>query len=183
ISEAMVRWMAPILSFTADEIWKLLPGERGEYVFTETWYEGLKSVTLESDLSDEYWDQLLAVRAEVNKVIENARREKQIGGSLEAEVTLFADEALAAILENLGDELRFVLLTSKTEVVALAAAPADAIETELASLKLSLKKSEAEKCERCWHHREDVGTVAEHPTLCTRCVTNIEGEGEVRQFA
>ena len=183
ISEAMVRWIAPILSFTADEIWKLLPGERGEYVFTETWYEGLKSVTLESDLSDEYWDQLLAVRAEVNKVIENARREKQVGGSLEAEVTLYADEALQAALENLGDELRFVLLTSKTEVVALAQAPADAIETELASLKLGLKKSEAEKCERCWHHREDVGAVAEHPTLCTRCVSNIEGDGETRQFA
>ncbi|ABZ75700.1 isoleucyl-tRNA synthetase [Shewanella halifaxensis HAW-EB4] len=183
ISEAMVRWIAPILSFTADEIWKLLPGERGEYVFTETWYEGLKSITLESDLSDEYWDQLLAVRAEVNKVIENARREKQIGGSLEAEVTLFADDALSAVLEKLGDELRFVLLTSKTEVVALAAAPSDAIGTELASLKLSLKKSEAEKCERCWHHREDVGTVTEHPTLCVRCVTNIEGDGEVRQFA
>ncbi|MFT5788186.1 MAG: isoleucyl-tRNA synthetase [Shewanella sp.] len=183
ISEAMVRWMAPILSFTADEIWKLLPGERGEFVFTETWFEGLTSVTLESDLSDEYWDQLLAVRAEVNKVIENARREKQIGGSLEAEITLFADDALSSVLNTLGDELRFVLLTSKTAVVALSQAPTDAIETELASLKLGLKKSEAEKCERCWHHREDVGQVAEHPTLCTRCVTNIEGEGETRQFA
>ncbi|QQX81501.1 isoleucine--tRNA ligase [Shewanella sp. KX20019] len=183
ISEAMVRWMAPILSFTADEIWKLLPGERGEFVFTETWYEGLTSVTLDSDLSDEYWDQLLAVRAEVNKVIENARREKQIGGSLEAEITLFADDALASVLNTLDDELRFVLLTSNTEVVALSQAPTDAIETELATLKLGLKKSAAEKCERCWHHREDVGQVAEHPTLCTRCVTNIEGEGETRQFA
>lgn len=183
ISEAMVRWIAPVLSFTADEIWKLLPGERGEFVFTETWYEGLQSVTLDSDLSDEFWEQLLTVRAEVNKVIENARREKQIGGSLEAEIMLFADEALSTALSTLGDELRFVLLTSKTDVVALSEAPADAIETELASLKLGLKKSEAEKCERCWHHREEVGQVAEHPTLCTRCVTNIEGEGETRQFA
>ncbi|MCL1056975.1 isoleucine--tRNA ligase [Shewanella gelidimarina] len=183
ISEAMVRWMAPILSFTADEIWKLLPGERSEFVFTEMWYEGLTSVTLDSDLNDEYWDQLLAVRAEVNKVIESARREKLIGGSLEAEVTLYADEALSTVLNTLGDELRFVLLTSKTDVVALTQAPVDAIDTELATLKLGLKKSEAEKCERCWHHREDVGQVVEHPTLCTRCVTNIEGEGETRQFA
>ncbi|PKG57183.1 isoleucine--tRNA ligase [Shewanella sp. Choline-02u-19] len=183
ISEAMVRWMAPILSFTADEIWKLLPGERSEFVFTEMWYEGLTSVTLDSDLNDEYWDQLLAVRAEVNKVIESARREKLIGGSLEAEITLYADEALSTVLNTLGDELRFVLLTSKTDVVALSQAPADAIDTELATLKLGLKKSEAEKCERCWHHREDVGQVVEHPTLCTRCVTNIEGEGETRQFA
>lgn len=183
ISEAMVRWIAPILSFTADEIWKLLPGEREAYVFTQEWFQGLESVTLESDLSDEFWDQLLTVRGEVNKVIEQARREKQIGGSLEAEITLYADEALATALTTLGDELRFVLLTSKTEIVSLADAPSDAIETELASLKLGLVKAETEKCERCWHHREDVAQVESHPTLCTRCVTNIEGDGETRQFA
>lgn len=183
ISEAMVRWIAPILSFTADEIWNLLPGERNQFVFTETWFDGLESVTLESDLSDAYWDQLLSVRAEVNKVIENARREKQVGGSLEAEIILYADETLKSSLAVLGDELRFVLLTSNTTLVDLADAPADALSTELATLKLGLKKSTAEKCERCWHHREDVGEVAEHPTLCTRCVTNIEGDGEIRQFA
>ncbi|EDQ00644.1 isoleucine--tRNA ligase [Shewanella benthica] len=183
ISEAMVRWIAPILSFTADEIWKLLPGERDAYVFTQEWFQGLESVTLESDLSDEFWEQLVSVRGEVNKVIEQARREKQIGGSLEAEITLYADDELAKILNSLGDELRFVLLTSKTRVLALSAAPSDAIETELASLKLGWLKSESAKCERCWHHREDVGQIEAHPTLCTRCVTNIEGEGEVRQFA
>ncbi|ABV35805.1 isoleucyl-tRNA synthetase [Shewanella sediminis HAW-EB3] len=183
ISEAMVRWIAPILSFTADEIWQLLPGEREKYVFTQEWYQGLESVTLDSDLSDEYWEQLLTVRGEVNKVIEQARREKQIGGSLEAEITLYADDALSQALATLGDELRFVLLTSKTQIVALSSAPADAIETEMTSLKLGLHKAESEKCERCWHHREDVGQVEAHPTLCTRCVTNIEGDGEVRQFA
>ncbi|MFT5235544.1 MAG: isoleucyl-tRNA synthetase [Shewanella sp.] len=183
ILEAMVRWIAPILSFTADEIWQLLPGEREKYVFTQEWFQGLKSVTTENDLSDEYWSQLLAVRAEVNKVIEQARREKHIGGSLEAEITLYADEALSSVLATLGDELRFVLLTSKTQIVELSAAPADAIVTELSSLKLGLHKAETEKCERCWHHRADVGQIATHPTLCTRCVTNIEGDGEVRQFA
>ena len=183
ISEAMVRWIAPILSFTADEIWKLLPGERDAYVFTQEWFEGLESVTLESDLSDELWTQLILVRGEVNKVIEQARREKQIGGSLEAEITLYADESLAQSLNTLGDELRFVLLTSKTQVVALAEAPADVIETEMPALKLGMLKAVTEKCERCWHHREDVGQIETHPTLCTRCVTNIEGEGEVRQFA
>ncbi|MDB0034689.1 isoleucine--tRNA ligase [bacterium] len=183
ISEAMVRWIAPILTFTADEIWQLLPGKREKYVFTQEWFQGLRSVTTETDLSDEYWLTLLAVRAEVNKVIEQARREKKIGGSLEAEITLFTDEALSATLATLGDELRFVLLTSKTQILPLSAAPAEAIETELSSLKLVMKKAETEKCERCWHHREDVGQVETHPTLCTRCVTNIEGEGEVRQFA
>ncbi|QFU21781.1 isoleucine--tRNA ligase [Shewanella eurypsychrophilus] len=183
ISEAMVRWIAPILSFTADEIWKLLPGERDAYVFTQEWFEGLESVTLESDLSDELWTQLILVRGEVNKVIEQARREKQIGGSLEAEITLYADESLAQSLNTLGDELRFVLLTSKTQVLPLADAPADVIETEMPALKLGMLKAVTEKCERCWHHREDVGQIETHPTLCTRCVTNIEGEGEVRQFA
>jgi isoleucyl-tRNA synthetase len=183
ISEAMVRWMTPILSFTADEVWQLLPGKRDKYVFTEEWYQGLNAVTLDTDLSDAYWQELLAVRNEVNKVLEQARRDKRIGGSLEAEVTLYADANLSTALARVGDELRFVLLTSKAIVADLATAPADAIETELASLKLIVTKSEALKCERCWHHREEVSTIEAHPSLCQRCVTNIEGEGEQRNFA
>ncbi|MXR68087.1 isoleucine--tRNA ligase [Shewanella sp. JBTF-M18] len=183
IAEAMVRWIAPILSFTADEVWQSLPGEREEYVFTQTWYEGLAFVTLDSDLSDDYWASLITVRDEVNKAIEQARREQRVGGSLEAEVTLYADEALSESLATLGDELRFVLLTSNTQIAPLASAGDDAVETELAGLKLLVAKTEAAKCDRCWHHREDVGQVEAHPLLCTRCVTNIEGDGEVRQFA
>ncbi|PMG43195.1 isoleucine--tRNA ligase [Shewanella sp. 10N.286.52.B9] len=183
IAEAMVRWIAPILSFTADEIWQLLPGEREQYVFTQEWYQGLESVTLADDLNDEYWQQLLAVRNEVNKVLEQARRDKRIGGSLQAEATLYADEELAAKLAQVNDELRFVLLTSKAIVAPLSDAPADAIETELAALKLVVAASEAQKCERCWHYSEDVGIVESHATLCGRCVTNIEGDGEHRDFA
>ncbi|MGL4895585.1 isoleucine--tRNA ligase [Shewanella sp.] len=183
IAEAMVRWIAPILSFTADEVWQLLPGERDAYVFTQEWYQGLSAVTLATDLSDDYWQQLLDVRNEVNKVIEQARRDKRLGGSLEAEVTLYADATLAEQLTHIGAELRFVLLTSEAKVLPLAAATADAVDTELASLKLVVASSTAEKCERCWHHREEVGSIEAHPTLCTRCVTNIEGDGEVRQFA
>jgi len=183
IAEAMVRWIAPILSFTADEIWQLLPGERGDYVFTEEWYPGLASVTVEGDLSDDYWQQLIAVRDEVNKEIEQARRDKRLGGSLEAEITLFADAELAQKLTLLGDELRFVLLTSNARVEAIAAAPETAVTTDVAGLKLLVAKTEAAKCERCWHHREEVGSIDSHETLCQRCVTNIEGEGELRQFA
>ncbi|CAM3043519.1 isoleucine--tRNA ligase [Shewanella loihica] len=183
IAEAMVRWIAPILSFTADEVWQSLPGEREEFVFTQTWFEGLVSVTLDSDLSDDYWANLITVRDEVNKAIEQARREQRVGGSLEAEVTIYADEALTESLALLGDELRFVLLTSNTQIAPLANAGDDAVETELAGLKLLVDKTEAAKCDRCWHHREDVGQVEAHPLLCTRCVTNIEGDGEVRQFA
>jgi isoleucyl-tRNA synthetase len=183
IAEAMVRWMTPILSFTADELWQLLPGKREKYVFTQEWYQGLEAVTLDSDLSDDYWEKLLAVRNEVNKVLEQARRDKRIGGSLEAEVTLFADADLAAELAKVGDELRFVLITSKAAVADMSQAGSDAIETELSSLKLVVAKSAAHKCERCWHYREEVGTIEAHPTLCQRCVTNIEGEGEHRDFA
>lgn len=183
IAEAMVRWIAPVLSFTADEVWQLLPGQRDAYVFTQEWYQGLQSITLDTDLSDAYWENLLTVRNEVNKVIEQARRDKRIGGSLEAEVTLFADETLTEQLTHIGDELRFVLLTSEAKVLPLVDATSDAVETELASLKLVVNATTAEKCERCWHHREEVGTIEAHPTLCHRCVTNIEGEGEVRLFA
>ncbi|MDF0532901.1 isoleucine--tRNA ligase [Shewanella sp. A32] len=183
IAEAMVRWIAPILSFTADEIWQLMPGKRDTYVFTQEWYDGLKSVTLDNDLSDSYWQQLLQVRDEVNKALEQGRRDQLIGGALEAEVVLFADEALADALAKIGDELRFVLLTSKATVQPLAQAPADATDTELSALKLQVSKAAAEKCERCWHHREDVGVNPAHPHLCGRCVTNIEGEGEQRLFA
>ncbi|RLV61432.1 isoleucine--tRNA ligase [Parashewanella curva] len=183
ISEALVRWIAPILSFTADEIWQLLPGERDKYVFTQHWYDGLESVVTESDLSDEYWQQLLTVRNEVNRVLEQARRDKTIGGSLEAEVTLFASDELIEQLKQIDDELRFVLLTSKVTVSPLAQAPADATVTELESLKLSIAKSDASKCERCWHFSDDIGQTEQHPSLCQRCVTNIEGEGEHRKFA
>ncbi|WP_133406226.1 isoleucine--tRNA ligase [Parashewanella tropica] len=183
ISEALVRWIAPILSFTADEIWQLLPGERDKYVFTQHWYDGLESVVTENDLSDEYWQQLLTVRNEVNRVLEQARRDKTIGGSLEAEVTLFASDELIEQLKQIDDELRFVLLTSKVTVSPLEQAPADATVTELESLKLSIAKSDASKCERCWHFSDDIGQTEQHPSLCQRCVTNIEGEGEVRKYA
>ncbi|WP_041405821.1 isoleucine--tRNA ligase [Shewanella denitrificans] len=183
IAEAMVRWMTPILSFTADEVWQLLPGKRDKYVFTQEWYQGLEAVTLDTDLSDAYWQQLLSVRNEVNKVLEQARRDKRIGGALEAEVTLFADANLSSALARVGDELRFVLLTSKATVAELSTAPADAIDTEISALKLLVAKSEAQKCDRCWHHREEVSTIEAHPSLCQRCVTNIEGEGEKREFA
>ncbi|ENC6658017.1 isoleucine--tRNA ligase [Aeromonas hydrophila] len=183
IAEAMVRWMAPIMSFTADEIWALLPGERGEFVFTEEWYDGLFGLEAGEALNDDFWAEILTVRGEVNKALEVARGEKRIGGSLQAELTLFAKPALAARLNALADELRFVLLTSKAKVVSVDAAPADAVATERDDLWLSVAQSVAAKCDRCWHHVEDVGTIAGHEEICGRCVTNVEGDGETRQFA
>ena len=181
IIEAFTRWMAPITSFTADEIWQAMPGQRGPSVFLETWYEGLSS--LEGDeLGRDYWQTILEVKTAVNKALEDARVAGVIGGSLEAEVTLFADEALTGQLNRLGNELRFVLITSEATVKPLEQA-GDAAATELAGLKVLVEKSVHQKCDRCWHRRAEVGTIADHPDLCGRCVENIEGSGEQRQFA
>ncbi|BFO08194.1 hypothetical protein GGER_07040 [Serratia rubidaea] len=184
IAEALVRWMAPIMSFTADEIWGFLPGDRAQFVFTEEWYDGLFRLAEGESMNDEFWAELLKVRGEVNKVLEQARADKRLGGSLEASVTLYADDALAAHLNNLQDELRFVLLTSGARVAPLADAPADAQQSEqLKGLKIAFDSAEGEKCPRCWHYTTDIGKVAEHADLCGRCVSNVAGDGEKRKFA
>ncbi|KQN58068.1 isoleucine--tRNA ligase [Erwinia sp. Leaf53] len=184
IVEALVRWMAPIMSFTADEIWGYLPGKRSQYVFTEEWFDGLFALDASEPMNDAYWDELLKVRGEVNKVLEQARADKQIGGALEASVTLYADAELAAKLNSLGDELRFVLLTSGALVAELAQAPAEAQQSEtVKGLKIGLHKAAGDKCPRCWHYTTDIGQNAEHADICGRCVTNVAGSGEQRKFA
>lgn len=188
ILEALVRWMAPIMSFTADEIWNELPSlqsnktARSKYVFTQVWYDGLFSLSDEDTLNNGFWDVLLSVRSAVNKVLEQARSDKKIGGALEAEVTLYAKPELAEKLAALGDELRFVLLTSKANLVVTDTPPENAQITDVEGLAVSLIKSTAAKCERCWHHVEDVGSIEGHEEICGRCVSNIAGVGEIRQF-
>jgi isoleucyl-tRNA synthetase len=183
ISEALVRWIAPILAFTADELWQYLPGERNESVMLNTWYEGLSELPEGFELGRAYWDRVMAAKTAVNKELENQRAAKAIGGNLQAEVTLFADDALSADLNKLGDELRFVLITSAASVAPFAQAPADAVETEVPGLKLKVVKSGHAKCGRCWHFRADVGSNPEHPEICARCADNIGGKGEVRHYA
>ncbi|WAF86894.1 isoleucine--tRNA ligase [Metapseudomonas otitidis] len=183
ITEALVRWIAPILAFTAEEIWQYLPGERNESVMLNTWYEGLARLPEGFALDAAYWTRVMAVKGAVNKELEALRSAKAIGGNLQAEVTLFGDDALQADLARLGNELRFVLITSTAEVRPAGEAPEQAVATEVPGLKLRILKSEHAKCGRCWHHRVDVGTHAAHPELCGRCVENIEGAGEVRHHA
>ena len=183
ITEALVRWIAPILAFTAEEIWQFLPGERNESVMLNTWYDQLATLPQGVALDRAFWEQIQAVKGAVNKELENLRAAKAIGGSLQAEVTLYGEPALIEQLTKLGDELRFALITSTASLAPLADAPADAVATEVAGLKLKIAKSEHAKCTRCWHHREDVGQHGEHPELCGRCVDNIEGAGEERHYA
>lgn len=184
IAEALVRWMAPIMPFTADEIWAYLPGQRAEFVFTEEWYQGLFSLAADTVMNDAYWTTLLAVRAEVNKMIEQARVDKRIGGSLEASVVLFAEPSLAEKLMLLQDELRFVLLTSDATVKPLAQADTHSQSCEiLQGLKITLMPATGEKCPRCWHYTDQRGQDPQHVALCRRCVTNVTGNGETRRFA
>ncbi len=183
VIEALVRWLAPITSYTADEIWQAIPGQRSESVFLETWYQGLSALEDNAEINRESWDRIMAVRTAVSKELEQLRGKGDIGASLNAEVTLYGDDNYFSELGKLGDELRFVFITSHAEVVQLVHAPADAVATELDGLKLKVRVSEHQKCVRCWHQRPDVGHHAEHPELCGRCVENVAGEGESRRYA
>ena len=183
ILEALLRWMAPILSFTAQEAWEAMPGKRDEFVFTSRWVDDLKELDENSAFNSAYWDRILAFRDEANRAVEAARNQGVIGGSLEAELTVFADGELKNDLKQLGDELKFLLITSKA-LVSDEKAPEDAFVSESLKCAFSVRKSQAHKCERCWHYEEEVDTDPKHPGLCRRCVENIETScGEKRYFA
>ncbi len=183
IIEAMSRWMAPILSFTAEELWRQMPGERSETLFTETWYEGLFALDEGDSFDRDFWAQVMTVRTSVAKQLEVLRKEGAIGSSLDAEVDLYCDDAALAMLEKLGDELRFVLITSYARLHPSSEKPAVAVATDVDGVSLVATASAQTKCVRCWHHREDVGSSDAHPELCGRCVDNVAGDGESRVFA
>jgi isoleucyl-tRNA synthetase len=183
LAEALCRWIAPILSFTADEIWENLPGSRTASVFLTQWYAELPEPETEGQLNSEFWMELMLVRQQVNKALELSREQGVVRGSLDAAVWLYAGSDLAARLNHLGDELRFALITSEAAVLDWEEAPAEAMEAEGIRLRIVVQPASGEKCERCWHRRADVGQYEHHLTLCGRCVTNIEGPGEVRHFA
>ncbi len=181
IAEALVRWIAPILSFTADEIWRLLPGDRSESLFTQSYH------ALPDAQADPAWARLIEVRDAVKKQLEDLRVRELIGAGLEATVTVYADGDTHAALAQLGDELRFWFITSEARVEPAAnhGAAADAREVKLAdgaTIWIEAQPSTATKCARCWHRRADVGGDAQHPLLCTRCASNIAGSGELRRY-
>jgi len=179
IAEAFARWVAPILSFTAEEIWAFIPGDRESSIFLAEWYS--LPTADNTAITDSDWALIAEARNAVNKVLEGKKGEG-IQKSLEAEVTLYANSALHDALAKLGDELRFVLITSEATLKPLADGQGGE-ETEVEGLQLAVEKTAYAKCERCWHHREDVGIHVDHPELCSRCVDNVEGSGENRQYA
>jgi len=189
VAESLVRWLAPILSFTADEIWQALPGERDDSVFLATWYELPPAFFSESEIlqrmGTDFWDRIISVRDAVSKQLEKLRVSGEIGSPLDAEVDLYADEESRTLLGAIEDELRFVLITSYARVHDIQNCPDDAVVAELPGMDISIRvtPSAHAKCIRCWHHREDVGSVAGHPEICGRCVDNVTGDGEVRRYA
>jgi len=169
IAESIVRWLAPILSFTAEETWRELPGPRLESVFLATWH------TLpEVPATTINWPALIALRAQVTRKLEELRDNGAIGSSLDAQVTVTASPATFRQLQGLGRELRFVLITSEAHLHEGASGSEEVI---------SVTPSENPKCVRCWHHRADVGSHAQHAQLCDRCVSNLSLPGERREFA
>ena len=184
ILEAMVRWIAPVLSFTAEEIHQHIPGERSGSIFFETWYEGLFELD-DVESGRQRWKRVIAVRDEVSKSIETARQEGKAGSSLAFEVELWLDGENQEAIEWLGDELRFVLLTSEAHAADFALAPeiAERMQLEGGNLAVVITPSEHKKCVRCWHYRADVGANTDHPEICGRCVENVVGDGETRRIA
>jgi isoleucyl-tRNA synthetase len=183
IAEALVRWLAPVLSFTGEEIWQQLPGERGDSVLFETWYEGLASPQNTPE-QRRYWSELLSIRDTASRVLEGMRKADQIGASLEAKLVIHADESTQSRYAEVADELRFFFITSELDLTSLAPRPDDAVKVELEGTEawLSASVSQGDKCVRCWHRRDDVGSHAEHSELCGRCVGNVEGPGEDRRW-
>ncbi|GMR20770.1 MAG: isoleucine--tRNA ligase [Gammaproteobacteria bacterium] len=180
ITEALVRWLAPILSFTAEEIWKHMPAEHKQSIFLGEWY-GFPEKSKEDESVD--WPQVISMREAVSKELERLRIAGEIGSSLNAEITLYASPEWQDILHTLGDELRFVLITSEVTVEQMDKNSGDAAESGLQGLLIKVIPSANKKCERCWHHRKDVGSHDNHSSLCGRCITNIEGNGEQRRIA
>jgi isoleucyl-tRNA synthetase len=190
----MLRWMAPFLSFTAEEAWAVFAPATGtagaapgavRTLFTETFWDfggqaaqGLTARITGSPEQEQAlltrWARIRAIRDAVNKEIEAVRTAGGVGSSLQANVTVYAGPADRSLLESLGDDLKFVFITSAARVTPLA---------EGEALRAEVVPSTSVKCERCWHWRDDVGQEEAHPTICGRCVSNLHGAGETRSVA
>ena len=170
IAESLTRWIAPILSFTAEEIWKHMPEREVESVFLSEWLDLPK---FDSDID---WDQLNQINAIALKALEVARDNGEIGSSLDAHLIISVDQETHDLLNQFSEELRFLFITSSVDLQL-----DDALDSNQ-EIRVTVKKSDAEKCGRCWHRQESVGDSDEHPEICTRCISNISDSPEVRSF-
>jgi isoleucyl-tRNA synthetase len=174
ISHSLVRLMAPILSFTAEEAWETLIGQQNESVFQQTWLSLPHLPETDEQVLVQNWTLICNWRAKINKHIEEVRAAGLIGQALAAEVEIYAADENFDVLARLGDDLRFVLITSRATMHRV---------TSEAEERIEVTPSKNIKCERCWHYRADVGSDPQNATLCGRCVSNLSGDGEVRKYA
>ncbi len=187
VLEALVRWIAPILSFTAEEIWKLIPGERGESVLFEQWYGGLEATQGSPD-QRRWWADLLEIRTTAARLLEGMRANGAIGASLQARLAVHADAPTRQRYAELADELRFLFITSELALTEATSAEgagdgvAERVDLDGAQVFVTAQPSDAPKCIRCWHYRSDVGSHPDHPEICGRCVDNVDGPGETRRW-
>ncbi|XBC40879.1 MAG: isoleucine--tRNA ligase [Buchnera aphidicola (Nurudea yanoniella)] len=183
ILHALVRWITPILSFTADELWDHLPGKKEDFVFTEEWFKKLFYLKKEEKMNNQFWNTLIAIKTEVNKILDNARKYKKIGNSLESLVILYIDEDIQNMLKLLKNELKFLFLVSKIQIKNYYSAPHYATKSKFVKhLKIYVEKINGIKCMRCWHiisKKEDIDNKLK---ICKRCVSNVKGPGENRRF-
>ncbi|MCY4611558.1 MAG: isoleucine--tRNA ligase [Gammaproteobacteria bacterium] len=183
LAEAMCRWLAPICPFTADEIYEHIPGSREDSVHLTEWFDLEAYRDAPSVFSDDDWEVLLEVRQAVSQTLEPLRQTEVIGAALDAEVTLTAEPATAELLKRLGTELHFLFITSDARLSDTPASEAQVYSLPRAGqLHVAAASSAHAKCARCWHHDPTVGSIDAHPELCARCHTNVEGEGEERQY-
>ncbi len=180
LAQAMVRWLAPILSFTAEEAWSHLPGIPNESVFFNTWHQFPAGAERNSAIN---WSALIALKADVARELERLRTLGSLGSSMEADVTVFVPDALTAQFAAMHDELRFLLITGDAKVADSSALTATAVKASQEDVWIEVKPSTSPKCVRCYQLRADVGSNPNHPEICSRCVSNVEGPGEERRFA
>jgi isoleucyl-tRNA synthetase len=173
VTHAMLRWMAPFLSFTAEEAWAVLGRGKSGSIFVQTYSD---VAAWRDDALLAKWSRVREVRDAATRQIEVLRTEGLVGSSLQAELSVSVKPGLHALLATLGDELKFVLITSQAVLQPLS-------DSDEAEFRVTPKPSAARKCERCWHYRDDVGSDPAHPTICGRCTSNLFGSGEVRKVA
>ena len=184
IVHSIVRWFAPILSYTADEIWNAVPKTTDLPIQLCEWYTGLASFGPNDELGIEFWSSVQQIRSEVNRILEIKRNDGQIKASLEAKITLYANDEILNKLSKISDELRFVLISSEAELKHISEKSSTALESSLDGLCVDIERVEETKCERCWHRSSTVGTNSEHVDICSRCLENITTDkGEVRKYA
>lgn len=179
VLQAFVRWLAPILSYTADEIWSMIPEQKEESIFVAEWYTNWPAIPT---VNMDYWRDMQVIRDEVNKAIEEKRQAGAFGSALAANVTIYAEDSVHEYLNRLGSELRFFFMTSAAQVLTKGQRTGSATECAELGFAIAVQANDHEKCARCWHRREDVGHDHQHPELCLRCVGNISGQDEIRQF-